>query len=283
MATWYCMVGGNRYGPVEEAVLQDWIREGRVVPDTLIWTAGMEQWLPAGSVTGFFIGGAAPQAAPPYSLVPVAAPQTGEAATLNAQINDQALARLTGQWLIAFAACLIAGVIPGVGNYVPFVGPYVGPIVALILTGPVQMGLVAFFLTLVRGGRPDMNAVFGGFKYFSNALGAYLLMALFIFPWTLLLIVPGIIAGLAYSQTFYLMAEDTRLGPLAAIRLSKQIMVGRKWKLFCLGWRFFGWMLLCILTCGIGFIWLIPYMNTAYARFHDDIHSHAPVPGTTQG
>ena len=136
---------------------------------------------------------------------------------------------------------------------------------------------------LVRGGRPDMNAVFAGFKHFGNALAAYLLMALFVFLWMLLLIVPGIIAGLAYSQTFYLMAEDTRLEPLAAIRLSKQIMMGRKWKLFCLGWRFFGWALLCILTCGIGFIWLMPYVAAAHARFHDDIHSHAPVPGTTQG
>ena len=43
----------------------------------------------------------------------------------------------------------------------------------------------------------------------------------------------------------------------------------------CLWWRFFGWMLLCILTCGIGFLWLMPYMTTSYARFYDDVRQAA--------
>ncbi len=270
MAIWYCVVGGDRYGPVEEAALRDWIREGRVGPSTLIWTPGMKQWLPAGSVPGFFIGGAAPQAAPPYSLVPVSGPQAGSGDTPNAQINEQARDRLTGNWLPAIAVCLISGVLQSGGGV-----PFVGPIISLIIAGPIQMGTFTFFLTLARGGRPDIGMVFGGFRHFGNALAAYLLMTMFVFLWLLLLIVPGIVAALAYSQVFYLMAEDTRLEPMAAIRLSKQIMMGHKWKFFCLGWRFFGWVLLCVLTCGIGVIWLWPYMFTAHARFHDDIHSHA--------
>lgn len=269
MATWHCIVGGAQYGPVEESVLRDWIREGRVAPDTLIWTAGMEQWLPAGSVTGFFIGGAAPQAAPPYSLVTVVGPPAASGATPNAQLNEQALGRLTGNWALPIVACLIAAILQSGGGL-----PLVGPIVALIIAGPIRLGLTAFFLTVARGGRPDLGMIFHGFRFFANALIAYLAMALFIFLWSLLLIVPGIIASLAYSQTFLLMAEDSRLGPLEALRLSKQIMMGKKWKFFCLGWRFFGWILLCMLSCGIGFLWLAPYMTTACARFHDDIHAH---------
>ena len=48
-------------------------------------------------------------------------------------------------------------------------------------------------------------------------------------------------------------------------------MDGRKAKLFCLVLRFLGWELLCILTLFIGFLWLVPYMNTTFARFYDDI------------
>ena len=278
MATWYCMVGGDRYGPVEESVLRDWIREGRVGPDTLIWTPGMAQWQPAGTVSGFFIGGAAPQAAPPYSLVPVAPPPASGGATPNAQINEQALGRLEGNWLLPMAASLIAGVLQSGGGV-----PFIGPIIILIVAGPIHMGTATFFLTLARGGRPDIGMIFGGFRHFGNAVTAYLLVAVFVFLWSLLLIVPGIIAALAYSQTFYLMAEDTRLEPMEAIRLSKQIMMGQKWKFFCLGWRFFGWVLLCLLTCGIGFLWLAPYIAAAQARFHDDTHSHVPTPGAAQG
>ncbi|MCY2932303.1 MAG: DUF975 family protein [Planctomycetota bacterium] len=274
MATWYCSIDGTRYGPVEESVLQEWIREGRVHPATLIWTAGMEQWLPAGSVPGFFIGGAAPQAAPPYSLVPAAPLPASGGGMPNELVCEDARKRLTGNWILGMGASLIVVLVPEAANYLPVIGAFAGPIVALILTGPVQLGVAAFFLTLARGGRADLGTVFVGFRYFGNALAAHLLMTLFIFLWALLLIIPGIIAGLAYSQTFYLMAEDTRLGPMEALRLSKQIMMGHKWKLFCLGWRFFGWMILSILTCCIGFLWLMPYMATAYARFHDDVHSH---------
>lgn len=54
------------------------------------------------------------------------------------------------------------------------------------------------------------------------------------------------------------------------------MMKGNKWKLFCLGWRFFGWMLLCMLTLGIGFLWLVPYIKVSFAQFYDDIKIQEP-------
>ena len=51
------------------------------------------------------------------------------------------------------------------------------------------------------------------------------------------------------------------------------MMVGNKWKLFCLYFRFFGWFVLCILTLGLGFIVLGPYMSVSFAKFHDDLIS----------
>jgi uncharacterized membrane protein len=131
-----------------------------------------------------------------------------------------------------------------------------------------------------------MDMLFAGFQNFGNALGAYLLSGLFIFLWSLLLIVPGIIAGFAYSQILFLLADDRTLGPMDAIRKSKQMMEGHKWRLACLQFRFFGWGLLCLLTCGIGFLWLIPYYNATMARFYDDlkvqVHAQTQAPQAVQ-
>lgn len=153
--------------------------------------------------------------------------------------------------------------------------PYVGGIARLILDGPLELGWIIFFLAYSRRRRGDIDMMFHGFRRFGTALAAYLLRLIFVFLWMLLLIVPGIIAALRYSQTFYLLADNPSLGPLEAIRESKQLMVGRKWKLFCLGLRFLGWSLLCMLTCGVGLIWLAPYMAVSHARFYDDLREPA--------
>lgn len=60
-------------------------------------------------------------------------------------------------------------------------------------------------------------------------------MVIFIFLWTLLLVVPGIIAAISYSQTFYIIAEDSSIGPMDALRKSREMMDGYKWKYFEMG------------------------------------------------
>ena len=87
-------------------------------------------------------------------------------------------------------------------------------------------------------------------------------------------ILPVIRAGLSYSQVFYILADNPTTGAYEAIQLSVSMMDGQKWKLFCLGFRFIGWFLLCILTCFIGFLWLYPYMTTSYAHFYDDVRGN---------
>jgi uncharacterized membrane protein len=90
----------------------------------------------------------------------------------------------------------------------------------------------------------------------------------------LLLIVPGIIAAISYSQTFYILADDPGMDAISAIDKSKKMMRGYKWKYFCLGLRFIGWALLCILTLGIGLFWLDTYMQTSFAKFYDDVKAN---------
>jgi len=140
-----------------------------------------------------------------------------------------------------------------------------------IIFGPMSVGLCIFSLSISRKQDSKLSQIFNGFNKFGVSLGAYLLQTILIFLWSLLLIIPGIIAALSYSMTFFIIAENESIGPLEAITKSKEMMDGNKWKFFCLGLRFLGWYLLCILTLGIGFLWLMPYMAVSYAKFYDDI------------
>ncbi len=187
--------------------------------------------------------------------------------TANRDLMAQARESLRGQWGLAIGAFVIFALILNVVQFVP----YIGSIGGIIIIGPMSVGMCIFALALSRNQNPRLPQIFEGFQKFGVALGAYLLMVLFVFLWTLLFIIPGYIAIYAYSQTFYIIAEDNNIGPLEAIRKSKEMMRGNKWKRFCLDLRFIGWMLLCLLTFGIGFLWLVPYVFISQAKFYDDL------------
>jgi uncharacterized membrane protein len=180
-------------------------------------------------------------------------------ATANALIMKDARESLSGKWGMAILAFAIYWALSSA----------LGPIM-IVIGGPMMIGIALFSLNISRGNEADLTLVFDGFKKFGEGLVAYLLVTLYVFLWTLLLIIPGIIAMLSYSQVFYILAENNVTGP-DALKMSKEMMNGYKWKYFLLGWRFFGWMLLSILTLGIGFLWLVPYMQVSYAKFYEDI------------
>jgi uncharacterized membrane protein len=70
---------------------------------------------------------------------------------------------------------------------------------------------------------------------------------------------------------FYVLYDNPDIGAIEALNRSKKMMHGYKWKLFCLHFSFIYWILLSILTCGIGFLWLIPYMGVAQANFYENL------------
>ncbi len=192
--------------------------------------------------------------------------------TENAILMRQARESLSGKWGLAIGAgvvyCLIVGVLGGI--------PKVGGLISLIITGPMMLGAAIFSLSLSRKKDAEISQLFDGFKRFSKSFVAYLLMVLFVFLWTLLLIVPGIIAAFSYSQLFYILAEDNSISAGDALKKSKKMMFGYKWKYFCLLCRFIGWGLLSILTLGIGFLWLIPYIQISMVKFYDDVSVSSP-------
>lgn len=143
--------------------------------------------------------------------------------------------------------------------------------VLYLLYGAVAVGFNHFFLGMAQQNEANLNYLFTGFRRFWASLGTMFLSQLLIFLWTLLLIVPGIIASFRYSMVYFVLADDPEAGPIEALRRSSTIMKGNKWKLFCLYFRFIFWWILSSLTGGLAYLWLIPYIQTAKAQFYEDI------------
>ena len=197
--------------------------------------------------------------------------------TSNQALMTQALKSLTGKWGIAIGAWLVFFILTEFqigwewqgddgGNYKVAL-----KIVGLIIAGPLSLGYTTLILLISRNQKPDFAILFSGFKRFVVSFAAYLLMSIFIILWLLLLIIPGIIACLRYSQTFYIISEDENIGPLEAISKSKEMMAGNNWKLFCLYFRFIGWFILCIVTLGFAGLYVGPYLSQSCANFYNDL------------
>ena len=99
----------------------------------------------------------------------------------------------------------------------------------------------------------------------------YLLEAVYLFLWGLL-IIPAFIKPFSYSMAFYILADNPEMSANDAITQSRKMMDGYKWKLFCLHFSFIGWHILAVLTCGILYLWLAPYIQASVAEFYKDIN-----------
>ncbi len=165
--------------------------------------------------------------------------------------------------LVVFLYCLIEGVLSATG---------VGAIVYLVIYGPLTLGLVKIIVKNAKGEEFNNSMLFDGFKTFTNSLCVGLLQTLYLFLWSLLLLIPSIIKSLSYSMTFFIHNDHPEYSAKECIKKSKEIMHGHKWELFCLMFSYIGWYLLCSLTLGILLFWIAPRVYTAKYLFYKDIN-----------
>ena len=181
---------------------------------------------------------------------------------------------LSGNWgsaavftLVYFVIACIAGVIDGalaLGS----------SLVTVLLTAPVTYSYNVTFLDNLRSGKAfDVQALFEGYNDYLRITGTYLLMCLYIFLWSLLLVIPGIVKYISYSQTFYILRDEPSLTYNGAIERSMAMMEGHKMDYFLLILSFIGWYILGILSLGIGFLWINPYISRTLALFYEDLKS----------
>ncbi len=149
---------------------------------------------------------------------------------------------------------------------------FIGIAIAVFLGWPLAYGFEQMPLRFDRNRNIDIiSAIFLGFKDYWRSILLSLLSAIYVILWTFLLIVPGIIKACAYSMSTYLALDHPDWDAERCIHESRMMMRGHKWQLFVLDLSFIGWTLLCILTLGIGFLWLIPYINQTHVKFYNEL------------
>lgn len=155
-------------------------------------------------------------------------------------------------------------------------------VAAFILVPSLVIGLNFFSVAMYRGDATSLEDIFReGFDNFGRKLGGYLWMELFIYLWSLLFVIPGIIKAISYALTPYILADCKNVRATDALKLSMRMMEGHKWEYFVLGLSFIGWTLLTSLTCGLLYVFYVgPYMNNTFAGYYAERKAAALAEGT---
>lgn len=170
-------------------------------------------------------------------------------------IKETAKLALTGNWGIAIGVLFINYILASIIGRISEDYYILSLLTMFFISGPLFIGYMWFHLDIKRKQNPSVRGLFRGFTvtYFRNAL-TYFLMTIFLFLWSLLLIIPGIIKGLAYSMTVFILRDHPELTALQAISESRKMMNGKKKDLFLLSLSFFTWLIIPIILLVIGFV-----------------------------
>lgn len=149
-------------------------------------------------------------------------------------------------------------------------------IFALELVGDIfSLGFIIFLLNSIRRAAPVWGNLLDGFGMVWRFIVLSILQWIFVFLWSLLFVIPGIIASYRYRMAVYLLIDHPEMSPMDCIRESKRMMDGHKTELFVLDLSFIGWNLLCNIPIAgyAAMVWVIPYTETVYAMYYDTLHS----------
>ena len=156
----------------------------------------------------------------------------------------------------------------------------IGALLSIFVLNPLRVGGYNYFNRLHEGTSRFAN-IFGGFKHghYKASVRNMFLKDLYEFLWSLLFIIPGIIKSYSYWMVPYLTADNPNLSASRAFEISKKTMKGDKWRTFVLQLSFIGWVLLCILSFGIGAYFLAPYQEATFAELYAALKQKAIANG----
>ena len=336
---WYYEKDGVQKGPIQESELKALHDQGAITSGNLVWREGMADWssyeavfngagrevstqsvecptcgarvaaselIPAGDKA------VCPNCRDEYAQglreglknpVRSAVSRGTGGMTPNGELRAEARAALSGYWLSAVGVVFLFQVVQQGAALIPIAGP----IIQLLISGALTLGLYQFFMGLNRDEPVSVGTLFNGFSMFGQGLGIYFVMWIMISLAAIAAAIPGglmmvyvmmqgtalpendpiFIAGifvamvpamivwfymfLRYSLAFFIANDTPELGVIASLKQSAQMMQGRKGKLFFLYLSFIGWHFLGILALGIGMLWSMSYMFAASAAFYDDL------------
>ncbi len=229
--------------------------------------------------------------------------------TTNIALMYKARKSLKGKWGLAIGTEVIVLIIVNIILGLELLIPLLEGLILLVLLPQIFLGQSFFYLSISRNQEAKFGQLFNSFQdgnKFITAIGSCLMVLMFVGTITFLgvfifAIIPlisvyglwlGVVSMLScitclaylvilcctFSMIFYIVADGTRVGSFRAIKKSYNMMKGNKWKYFCLNVRFIGWGLLSILTLGIGFLWLCPYIRVSRVNFYNDIVEKEDIP-----
>ena len=137
----------------------------------------------------------------------------------------------------------------------------------------VGAGFTIFLLNTLRNRQPCFANLLDGFGFWWKLLILDLLQSLLIGLWSLLLIVPGVMAHYRYAQALYILIDDPTKSPVRCLRESKAMMNGHKMELFKLDLSFLGWYLLEMIPY-VGYavqVWSVPYVGMTKALYYETL------------
>lgn len=206
------------------------------------------------------------------------------------ELKTSAKESLRGHYWYAFGTSLLASVITGLASAVlsailqlnpenavlAFICTLLNIAVILFVALPLSLGVIRFYINLAGGSDAKVDDLIYVYKNnFANALLTVIKEVVFVFLWSLLFVIPGIIKTYQYFMIDYMVADNPELDRKRAFEITKAAMSGNKWRTFVLGLSFILWALLCVITAGIGALFLEPYIQTTYAHYYLELKKTA--------
>ena len=198
------------------------------------------------------------------------------------QIKLDVRAYLKGRWWMVILAVLLVGAVAGaitaysgVIAWIPVIG-WLASMAVFVAVTPFSVSLKGYILRFARGENPHLEDMFTSLKgRYYTYMGAFWWQALWVWLWSMLLIVPGIVKAIAYSFTFYIINENPGIGAQRALKLSIAMTDGHKGELFVLALSFFWWW--CIYV--FAYFYVTPYYETSYAVYYEKFKERAIAEG----
>ena len=174
-------------------------------------------------------------------------------------------------------AAAVAGIAIAVAIVVALISLIVGAFTIaldIFVLNPIEYGTQKF-LRKAQNGNESLGTVFNGFKDgYRNIVKVMFFRDLFIFLWSLLFIIPGIVKSYEYRMVPFILSENPGMSKDEALKASSRMMYGQKWKTFVLDLSFIGWNLLSLLTLGmLGIFYVAPYAHSTNAALYETLKS----------
>ena len=185
----------------------------------------------------------------------------------NLEILSRSWDALSSKWLLAIGIVLLHTIVNGVVGSVGF------GLGTLALGGALSFGMSRTMVLIYRGHTPQVETYFDGFKHYLPTLISFLLVSVIVLVGIVLLLIPGIVAAIGLSQTFYVLQDQPELGAEGAIRESWRLTWtnGNMLKVFLMGFVIFFVTLGGLLALGVGLLFAIPLVSVMAGGLYEEL------------